>query len=305
MNRTTFLAYARRAPFGGRLTQSQIDGMNAILDEWDLRQSTGKVIDNRYLAYMLATVFHETGGTMQPVTENLNYSAERLTQVWPSRFPTIASAKPFARNPRKLANKVYGGRMGNTGPDDGWLYRGRGLPQITGKENYEKFGIADTPEKAAEMPTAIRILFDGMIEALFTGRKLADYFNQVDNDPVGARKTVNGTDKARLIAGYFGNFLDAIEASRIPAELPDVKLEAAKADDVPAGQSKSLWAVLLSVFGAGGAGVAKDVLDGGSSVVGAVNDPWSLVAFLALLGGGVLAWLIVTGRITINRAPAR
>ncbi|MCY1745057.1 hypothetical protein [Ensifer sp. SL37] len=55
---------------------------------------------------------------MQPVTENLYYSAERLTQVWPSRFPTIASAKPFARNPRKLANKVYGGRMGNTAPDD-------------------------------------------------------------------------------------------------------------------------------------------------------------------------------------------
>ena len=61
MNRTTFLAYARRAPFGGRLTQSQIDGMNAILDEWDRRQSTAKVIDNRWLAHMLATVFHETG----------------------------------------------------------------------------------------------------------------------------------------------------------------------------------------------------------------------------------------------------
>ncbi|MBZ7927036.1 hypothetical protein LAC81_25405 [Ensifer adhaerens] len=106
MNSTMFLAYARRAPFDGRLTLSQIDGMNAILDEWDRRQSTGKVIDNRWLAYMLASVFHETGGTLQPVIENLNYSGERLTKVWPSRFPTIASAKLFARNPRTLANTV-------------------------------------------------------------------------------------------------------------------------------------------------------------------------------------------------------
>ncbi len=304
MNRETFFAYAKRAPFGVSMKQSQKDGMIAILDEWDRRQSTGKVIDNRWLAYMLAIVFHETGATMQPVTENLNYSAERLVEVWPSRFPTIASAKPFARNPRKLANKVYGGRLGNTAPDDGWLYRGRGLPQITGKENYDKFGIAKTPEKAAEMATAIRILFDGMIRGLFTGKKLADYFNQVDNDPVGARAIIS-TDKAKLIAGYYRSFLDALEAARSPVEVADVTPAAAAADDVPAAKSKSLWAVLLSVFGAGGAGVAKDVLDGGSSVVGAVNDPWSLIAFLALLGGGVLVWLVVTGRITINRAPAR
>jgi putative chitinase len=68
--------------------------------------------------------------------ENLSYSAKRLTQVWPSRFPTLASAEPYARNPRALANKVYGGRMGNTDPDDGWIYRGRGLKQLTGKANY-------------------------------------------------------------------------------------------------------------------------------------------------------------------------
>ncbi len=295
MNTTTLLAYARRAPFGGRLIQSQIDGMNAILDEWDRRQSTGKVIDNRWLAYMLATVFHETGGTMQPVTENLNYSAARLTEVWPSRFPTIASAKPFARNPRKLANKVYGSRMGNSAPDDGWLYRGRGLPQITGKENYDKFGLARTPEKAAEMPTAVRILFDGMIGGIFTGRKLADYFNQVDNDPVGARKIVNGTDKAKLIAGYFGNFLDAIEASRVSAALPDVKPEAAKPDDVPAGQSGTALTTVGGLFG--GAGL--------SAVLG-VNNPYAFgIAALLIVIGSIAAFMFVTGRWSVNRAPAR
>ncbi|MGN7883621.1 chitinase [Ensifer sp. 22460] len=295
MNRTTFLAYARRAPFGHRLTQSQIDGMNAILDEWDRRQSTGKVIDNRYLAYMLATVFHETGGTMQPVTENLSYSAERLTQVWPSRFPTIASAKPFARNPRKLANKVYGGRMGNTAPDDGWLYRGRGLPQITGKANYAKFGIADTPEKAGEMATAVRILFDGMIAGTFTGKKLADYFKQVDDDPVGARAIINGTDKAKLIAGYYRNFLDALEASRTPAEQPDVKPEAAKADDVPAAKSGTAVTTVGGLFG--GAGL--------SAVLG-VNNPYAAgIAALLIVIGSIAAFMFFTGRWSVNRAPAR
>ncbi len=294
MNRTTFLAYARRAPFGGRLMQSQIDGMNAILDEWDGRQSTGKVIDNRWLAYMLATVFHETGATMQPVTENLNYSAERLTKVWPSRFPTVASAEPFARNPRKLANKVYGGRMGNTAPDDGWRYRGRGLPQITGKENYTKFGLAKTPEKAAEMATAVRILFDGMIGGLFTGVKLADYFNQVDNNPVGARKIVNGADKAKLIAGYFGNFLDALEASRAPAELPDVKPEAAKADDVSAERSGTAVTTVGGLFG--GAGL--------SAVLG-VNNPYAFgIAALLVVIGSIAAFMFFTGRWSVNRAPA-
>ncbi len=232
----------------------------------------GKIIDNRWLAYMLAT-----GGTTQPVTEDLNYSAARLTEVWPSRFPTIASAKPFARNPRKLANKVYGGRMGNAAPDDGWLYRGRGLPQITGKENYEKFGLAKTPEKAAEMPTAVRILFDGMIGGMFTGRKLADYFNQVDNNLVGARKIVNGVDKAKLIAGYYRNFLDAIEASRI----------AAKADDVPAERSGTAVTTVGGLFG--GARL--------SAVLGVNNLYAAGIAALLIVIGSIAAFMLVTGRI--------
>lgn len=68
--------------------------------------------------------------------ENLHYSALRLTQVWPQRFPTLESAKAVAGNPEGLANAVYGGRMGNTAPGDGWTYRGRGLIQITGKAGY-------------------------------------------------------------------------------------------------------------------------------------------------------------------------
>lgn len=76
--------------------------------------------------------------------ENLNYSAESLMRVWPSRFPTLEIAQQYHRNPEKIANRVYGGRMGNGTEEtgDGWLYHGRGLIQLTGKDNYTLAGDA-------------------------------------------------------------------------------------------------------------------------------------------------------------------
>ena len=71
----------------------------------------------------------------------MNYSAERLCQVWPTRFPALADARPYARNPEALANCVYGGRMGNTAPGDGWRYRARTPIGLTGKDNYGHVGV--------------------------------------------------------------------------------------------------------------------------------------------------------------------
>ena len=88
------------------------------------------------LCQFLGQIYHESGGLIR-THENLDYRAERLVQVWPKRFPTIASAAPYAHNPPALANLVYGGRLGNTAPDDGWRYRGRGFIQLTGKANYK------------------------------------------------------------------------------------------------------------------------------------------------------------------------
>jgi putative chitinase len=94
------------------------------------------------IAHVMAQISHECGAGTE-VIENLNYSAARLRQVWPSRFPSCASAAPYAHNPRALANKAYNGRMGNrSGSDDGWNFRGRGAVQTTGRDGYARLAEA-------------------------------------------------------------------------------------------------------------------------------------------------------------------
>ena len=96
---------------------------------------------------------HESNN-FRNLEENLNYSAEGLMRTWNSRFPTLEIAQQYARNPEKIANKVYGGRaeLGNTEEGDGWKFHGRGLIQLTGRSNVtvcgEALGIpfAETPE---------------------------------------------------------------------------------------------------------------------------------------------------------------
>ena len=84
---------------------------------------------------------HESGN-FRILEENLNYSAARLMAVWPSRFPSLDVAEQYANNPEKLANYVYAGRLGNGNEEsgDGWRYHGRGVIQLTGKDNYANCG---------------------------------------------------------------------------------------------------------------------------------------------------------------------
>jgi putative chitinase len=92
------------------------------------------------VAHVMAQGSHECGAGHE-VIENLSYSAERAHEVWPSRFPTAASALPYAHNPKALGNKVYGGRMGNRpGTDDGSDFLGRGFAQTTGRDEYDRLG---------------------------------------------------------------------------------------------------------------------------------------------------------------------
>jgi putative chitinase len=102
-----------------------------VLDRYRISQTPLRV------AHFIGQVMHESGAlTIQ--FENLNYSPERLPKVWPSRFQPKGPLNPvdYAHNAEKLANEVYGGRMGNTSAGDGFRYRGRGLLQLTGKDSY-------------------------------------------------------------------------------------------------------------------------------------------------------------------------
>jgi putative chitinase len=90
-------------------------------------------------AAFIGQCMHESNG-FKILTENLNYSAKGLMATWPSRFPDLNTAMIYERQPEKIANKVYGGRMGNADESsgEGWKYRGRGIKQLTGKENYQR-----------------------------------------------------------------------------------------------------------------------------------------------------------------------
>jgi len=119
----------------------------------------------RRLAAFIAQCAHESAN-FTALRENLNYRAESLMKTWPNRFPTMAVAQQYARNPQKIANKVYAGRMGN-GPEetgDGWRFLGRGLIQLTGKENYSWFGasigVTDMEELVEFMGT-----FEGAVQS--------------------------------------------------------------------------------------------------------------------------------------------
>jgi putative chitinase len=92
-------------------------------------------------ACFIGQCMHESGG-FKFLRENLNYSAKALMNTWPSRFPDMDTAEKYERQPSKIADKVYSGRMGNTEDGDGAKYIGRGLIQLTGKDNYKAFGEA-------------------------------------------------------------------------------------------------------------------------------------------------------------------
>jgi putative chitinase len=120
----------------------------------------GIAFDLDYMVEFLAQAAHESS-SFNRLEENLNYTAERLVEVWPRRFPSITVAAQYARAPHKLADFVYGGRMGNVKPGDGWLYRGRGIPMVTGLENYQKVAkllndpsIVKCPDKLQTRATA-------------------------------------------------------------------------------------------------------------------------------------------------------
>lgn len=192
---------AVRPMFGGSLTQPQVDGFNYIFEAW-AKAGNGNI---RHLAYILATAFHETARTMQPVRETLASTdakaKEILTKAWK------AGKMPWVK-------KDYW--------SSGWF--GRGFVQLTHRENYERAGqklgidLVSDPSKAMVPEVSALILVRGMLEGWFTGFSLPQA-----GDFLEARRVVNGTDRAGQIATYANGFLTALEAAekaKQPAPAP-------------------------------------------------------------------------------------
>lgn len=191
MSLTKFFDSLRAAPFPGRLSAPQVAGIEAILTAWRDRHAEG---DYRQLAYILATAYHETGATMQPIMEAGG-------RAYFTRLYDVTGSNPGRA------------RMhGNDTPGDGPRYAGRGFVQLTWKNNYrfagQKLGVdlVARPDDAMKPDIAARILVVGMDEGWFTGFNLDRYIDGDRCDWKNARRIVNGTDKADLIAGYARDF---------------------------------------------------------------------------------------------------
>lgn len=136
--------------FNFEFTKSQLKemiGANPYLDQWhealcEICPEYG-IDSQKRLAAFIAQCAHESAN-FRFLRENLNYRAQSLMKTWPSRFPNLEIANQYANKPEKIANKVYAGRMGNgdEASGDGWRYLGRGLIQLTGKENYTWFAAS-------------------------------------------------------------------------------------------------------------------------------------------------------------------
>jgi putative chitinase len=147
------------------------------------------------LAHFLAQCGHESGG-FRVTQENLNYSAKGLAGIFKKYFPTEAAATPYARNPQKIANKVYANRManGSEASGDGYKFRGRGYIQLTGRDNYTQFGKAIGEDMAAN-PDAVSSKYALLSAAWFWSKnglnKLADV-GSTDATVTSITKRVNG-----------------------------------------------------------------------------------------------------------------
>lgn len=172
IDRDFFFFHVRKYLFDGALKTKQVTGLSAMVDYWEANLSKK---DDRWLAYTLATAHHETDRSFGPIRE---YGLGKGKKYYP--------------------------------------YYGRGLVQLTWDYNYKSMGkkigvdLIDKPDLALDLGNAVPIIFIGMTEGIFTGKKLSDYLAPNLADWVNARRIINGKDKASLVASYALKYYAAI-----------------------------------------------------------------------------------------------
>lgn len=202
MDLANFFDGVRDRPFGGKLTQSQVDGCGTLIAAFE--NARWPVA---WAAYGLATAFHETAATMQPIRE-------KGSNAYLSKYDT-----------GKLA-----AALGNTpaADGDGILYAGRGYVQLTGLANYRRAGkalnqpLVEKPDLALDPDIAADIMVRGMQEGWFTGKGNSRYLDGEPPNYFDARRIINGTDQAAKIAGYAKSFEAALRAARYGAPAPEL-----------------------------------------------------------------------------------
>jgi len=186
IDRARAYACMRTNLFGGALKRTQVDGLDSIVNYWD---GQPELRDLRWLAYILATVYHETDRTFQAVRQFGAATDDDVRQIL---------------DRRSQRDNV----LVRLSDPNGQSYYGRGFIQLTYGGNYDKVGklinldLYNNPDLALDPANAAKIAVVGLTQGVFTGKKLSHYFNDDAEDWVNARRIVSGSDKAQLIAGY-------------------------------------------------------------------------------------------------------
>jgi putative chitinase len=173
---------------------AKADIVSMIADHADEMFEKYKLTSRNVQADLLAHASVESAGFTR-LEEDLSYSAQRLCKVWPSRFHSLAQAEPYSHNPKALALKVYDGRMGNRpGSEDGWIFRGKGGLETTGRENTERLAkkLGITAEEAADWLTDPDHMFE-CVCATYVLVGAVPYGQR--GDIVGSTKHVNGGEE--------------------------------------------------------------------------------------------------------------
>jgi putative chitinase len=260
-----------------RLSQSQVVAIEQLLD---FLHDEENVNDIRHVSYILATIKHETADTFLPIEEY---------------------------------GKGKGRTYGKKDPATGQAYYGRGYVQLTWKRNYQLLGkefgvdLVNKPSLALKPEIAWSITTHGMSEGVFTGKKLSDYISGAKCDYVGARKIINGTDRAQLIAGYAEDFERILTESQseqpapdsLSADLPAVAVPADVA--APVVESVPIEQPQQTIEAGGGTQVNVGATPETPPVV---KSPFDGLTELASTGMGKIGQKITWGTITSGGATA-